>query len=180
MTTTNIDYMRNLRDKLDSLSNINEVDSAGTNPMPDPTADSGDDNSEMPDAVDDSEDGLINNLMTSKKTTDTLAGNIDVTELAHELGLDDTEAGQFDTAFDKLKTASTLGMGDFAAITAVFDRILSSDASTTSKVINQLRAIHKKSSGQTSAIAESNKGPNSRQRYPSSLFYPRQAYSKRR
>lgn len=117
-----------------------EPDDAPAGPAPEPSDD-------------DSEDGLVKGLMTNKTTQDKLSGSMNVAALAQDLGLDDTEAGQFNTAFNKLKNARTLGMGDFAAITAVFDRILSSDASTTSKVINKLRAIHKTAAP---SLAESN------------------------
>ena len=100
------------------------------------------------------EDGLVKDIMTTKKTDDKLTGTVNVRQLASDLGLDDTEAGQFNTAFGKLKNASTLGMGDFAVITAAFDRILSADASTTSKVINALRKMHKTEVSESMMVPE--------------------------
>lgn len=95
-----------------------------------------------PDAAPAEPDKSVSDTMTHEKKPGKLTGSVQVKQLAQLLGIENTQL--FTTAFTNLRMGrlptSTAQVRELAI---AFDKLLAADASTTGKVLNQLRRIHK-------------------------------------
>jgi hypothetical protein len=83
-------------------------------------------------------------MMTHEKGPDKLEGSVAVKNLAGLLGIDNT--GLFAQAFNALRQGKIPSNSTQVRELAIaFYKLLAADASTTSKVLSQLRRIHKAS-----------------------------------
>lgn len=89
-------------------------------------------------------DTAVTDMMSQEKGLSKLDGSLAVKNLASLLGIDNTAL--FSAAFNALRQGKIPNnQSQVRELAIAFYRILASDASTTSKVLNQLRRIHKKS-----------------------------------
>lgn len=94
-------------------------------------------------------DKTVDDLMTTEKKPTNKVDSSDVTALANDLGVENPEL--FDAAFKSIRVGKMPSESDqLKELAVAFDKILSGDASTTSKVISQLRDLYK----DTEAVSE--------------------------
>jgi hypothetical protein len=87
-------------------------------------------------------DKTVDDLMTTEKKPTNKVATSDVTALANDLGVENPE--QFNAAFKSIRIGKMPDDADqLKELAVAFDKILSGDASTTSKVISQLRDLYK-------------------------------------
>ena len=87
-------------------------------------------------------DNTVTDLMTHEKKPTPLTGSFRVKELAQLLGIKNTRL--FSSAFNNLRAGKLPSeTSQLRELAIAFDRLLAADSSTTSKVLNQLRRIHK-------------------------------------
>ena len=105
-------------------------------------------------AILEAEDGVgvdktVDDLMTTEKKPTNKVDTSDVTALANDLGVENPEL--FNAAFKSIRVGKMPDDADqLKELAVAFDKILSGDASTTSKVISQLRDLYK----DTEAVSE--------------------------
>lgn len=105
-------------------------------------------------AILEAEDGVgvdktVDDLMTTEKKPTNKVDTNDVTALASDLGVENPEL--FNAAFKSIRVGKMPDDADqLKELAVAFDKILSGDASTTSKVISQLRDLYK----DTEAVSE--------------------------
>ena len=89
-------------------------------------------------------DASVDDMMTHEKNPVKLEGSIAVKSLAQALGIQNTSL--FASAFNALKQGKLPNnQAQIRELAIAFDKLLAADASTTGKVLNQLRRIHKAS-----------------------------------
>ena len=89
-------------------------------------------------------DASVNDMMTHEKGPEKLQGSIAVKNLAEMLGIKNT--GLFTAAFNALRSGKLpQNQAQVRELAIAFDKLLAADASTTTKVLNQFRRIHKAS-----------------------------------
>lgn len=89
-------------------------------------------------------DASVDDMMTHEKNPVKLEGSIAVKSLAQALGIQNTAL--FAAAFNALKQGKLPNnQAQIRELAIAFDKLLAADASTTGKVLNQLRRIHKAS-----------------------------------
>jgi len=94
------------------------------------------------DAADIAADTSVDDMMTHEKKPVKLQGAIAVKNLAEMLGIQNTIL--FTTAFNALRSGRLpSNQAQIRELAIAFDKLLAADASTTTKVLNQLRMIHK-------------------------------------
>ena len=87
-------------------------------------------------------DKTVDDLMTTEKKPTNKVDTSDVTALANDLGVENPEL--FNAAFKSIRIGKMPEEADqLKELAVAFDKILSGDASTTSKVISQLRNLYK-------------------------------------
>ena len=97
---------------------------------------------EDPDLEDVATDNTVTDLMTHENNPTPLTGSFRVKELAQLLGIKNTAL--FNSAFNNLRAGKLpTNSAQLRELAIAFDRLLAADASTTGKVLNQLRRIHK-------------------------------------
>jgi hypothetical protein len=113
-----------------------------TEDQPDPDAnDSGNDTDVASDAH---ADASIDDMMTQEKKPEKLQGSVAIKNLAGLLGIDNTVL--FTSAFNALRSGKIpSNQAQVRELAITFYKLLAADASTTSKVLSQLRRIHKSS-----------------------------------
>ena len=95
-----------------------------------------------PEIEDISTDNTVTDLMTHEKTPAPLTGSIRIEELAQLLGIKNTRL--FRSAFNNLRSGKLpSNTSELRELAIAFDKLLAADSSTTGKVLNQLRRIHK-------------------------------------
>lgn len=140
-----------LRKISNSLKKINEADMPSTpNDKPeeeatsDAQADANDTGNETEVASDAHADASVDDMMTQEKQPEKLEGSVAVKNLAGLLGIDNTAL--FTNAFSSLKSGKIpSNQAQVRELAIAFYKLLAADASTTSKVLSQLRRIHKAS-----------------------------------
>jgi len=96
------------------------------------------------DAADIEADKTVTDLMTHEKKPEKLTGSIQIKSLAQLLGIENTAL--FAAAFNNLRAGKLpSNTAQLKELAIAFNRLLAADASTTSKVLSQLRRIHKAS-----------------------------------
>lgn len=86
----------------------------------------------------------VDDIMTHEKGPVKLQGSIAVKSLAQALGIQNTNL--FAAAFNALKQGKIPNnQAQVRELAIAFDKLLAADSSTTGKVLNQLRRIHKAS-----------------------------------
>lgn len=94
-------------------------------------------------------DKTVDDLMTTEKKPTNKVNASDVTALANDLGVENPDL--FNAAFKSIRVGKMPDDADqLKELAVAFDKILSGDASTTSKVISQLRDLYK----DTEAVSE--------------------------
>lgn len=84
----------------------------------------------------------INDIMTHEKKPEKLQGSIAIKDLAKSLGIQNTTL--FASAFNALRQGKIpSNQSQVRELAIAFYKLLAADASTTSKVLNQFRRIHK-------------------------------------
>jgi hypothetical protein len=87
-------------------------------------------------------DQSATDLMTQEKKPERLTGGISIQTLAKDLGL--TNVKTFNAAFNSLKAGKMpSNSAQVRELAIAFDKLLAADASTTSRILTKLRAIHK-------------------------------------
>lgn len=87
-------------------------------------------------------DKSVSDTMTHEKKPSKLTGSVQVKQLAQLLGIENTQL--FTTAFTNLRMGRLpTSNAQVRELAIAFDKLLAADASTTGKVLNQLRRIHK-------------------------------------
>jgi hypothetical protein len=105
-------------------------------------------------AISEADDGIgvdktVDDLMTTEKNPTNKVKSSDVTALASDLGVENPEL--FDNAFKSIRVGKMPEEADqLKELAVAFDKILSGDASTTGRVISQLRDLYK----DTEAVSE--------------------------
>jgi hypothetical protein len=141
-----------LRKISNSLKKINEADMPSTpnddeeeeSYGADPDADANDSGNDTDVASDAQADASIDDMMTHEKEPEKLEGSVAVKNLAGLLGIDNTSL--FVNAFNALKAGKIpSNQPQVRELAIAFYKLLAADASTTSKVLSQLRRIHKAS-----------------------------------
>jgi hypothetical protein len=96
---------------------------------------------DQPGSVDQTaDDNDIQSMMTTP-SDDEDAGDSDVDTIALDLNV--ANPSQFSSAFDNLKNGSSLDSNQQSALIAALSGLLSADASTAQRAINQLRTLYK-------------------------------------
>jgi len=122
-----------LRKIADQINNIAEADAA---PAANTPAD--------PAAADAKATADVTDLMTHEKKPTKLTGTLAVKNLAQLLGIENSTL--FAAAFNNLRQGKLpSNTAQIRELAIAFDKLLAADASTTGKVLNQLRRIHKSS-----------------------------------
>jgi hypothetical protein len=129
-----------LRKIQDNLKKINEAE------IPDSEdADANDTSSNIKDTATDAKaDATVTDMMTHEKTPDKLQGSVAVKNLASLLGIENIQL--FTNSFNTLRTGKIpSNQAQVRELAIAFYKLLAADASVTSKVLSQLRRIHKAS-----------------------------------
>ncbi len=108
-------------------------------------------------------DKTVDDLMTTEKKPTNKVDSNDVTALANDLGIENPEL--FDAAFKSIRVGKMPEDADqLKELASAFDKILSGDASTTSKVISQLRDLYKDNEAVSEeTVAEKKEEPKNKQ-----------------
>ena len=133
----------NLRSIANTLGRIYEADEP-KNTAVDPLSTSANKPSVGSPAADIAADANVNDMMTHEKKPVKLQGSIAVKDLAKTLGIQNTAL--FSAAFNALKSGKLPNnQSQIRELAIAFGLLLAADASTTTRVLNQFRRIHKAS-----------------------------------
>lgn len=110
--------------------------------MEPPAANVEEDDKKAADETPGTADKTVKDLMTKEKSPEKLTGSISIKSLAQDLGIENVSA--FQAAFNSLRQGKMpSNTTQIRELAMAFDKLLAADASTTSKVLTKLRAIHK-------------------------------------
>jgi len=134
---------RKIADLLESISEADKKDSNDQEASKDTASDQEDKSTEDDTNSDQiSTDKAVDDVMTKEKEPEKLTGTVSINTLAADLGI--RNLGTFTKAFNQLRRGKMPTNTDQVKELAIaFDKLLAADASTTSRVLNRLRQIHK-------------------------------------